>query len=679
MHRIILSLILLTTSLLYALAPQSASAQTTQCVSSAVAGGTANALTVPELPCGVTTTILILTVTTSNTSTSPTLQMVGATALPIVNSDGSSVWAGRLAAGAQYMLTNTGSQWRIITSGPFQQVNNTSFPSVADFGAVCDWNGTTGTDDTTALNAAYSWSATNHQPVRQLPNCYSATGITIPPSGILWGQITPANPPTGSSIVCPSSVTVCVTAGGSTLGTTITGVLIQGGSSNLGTGIKITNAYNVLLNNVMVKNFADCYYVYNDGTGSGGLSVQGSGIYSGACSSHHFVVDSWPEVKITHGRFGMNGGGDATGTDSYFYFTGGYPATAAAPNSVQCIECQFNTGAASSAPNYWLHFADIPNGADVGAISMIGDILDSTAGGMSSLIRLDNDVLQFVKGLTISNSYFNATASSLFSYASTQPTIAWNFNNNTFYLTSGWSFPSVQHQRFNFNHNYVNADGGNFTITGGNNSDMDFSGNNYDGGSNPLLTGGAWTAFTQFGGYMIITNSGATGSIIMLPGSQTPTLSNLIVGGAITHVGGAFHLSGTTPAATFDDTSAAANNKMWDIFLNGGSFIIRADNDAYNAALEALTINRSGIASASVSVRAGGTISEAVNLDGTQTISNKSLSCVAYASLPGTPTTGAIGCITDGSTNVWGAAVIGGGANNVEVRYNGANWTVVGK
>ena len=35
--------------------------------------------------------------------------------------------------------------------------------------------------------------------------------------------------------------------------------------------------------------------------------------------------------------------------------------------------------------------------------------------------------------------------------------------------------------------------------------------------------------------------------------------------------------------------------------------------------------------------------------------------------------------ITDCSTTTWGATASGGGSNHVRVRYNGTNWTVVGK
>ena len=50
-----------------------------------------------------------------------------------------------------------------------------------------------------------------------------------------------------------------------------------------------------------------------------------------------------------------------------------------------------------------------------------------------------------------------------------------------------------------------------------------------------------------------------------------------------------------------------------------------------------------------------------------------------FATLPATPTVGMEVVITDSNTNVWGANIAGGGANNVSARYNGANWTVTGK
>lgn len=52
---------------------------------------------------------------------------------------------------------------------------------------------------------------------------------------------------------------------------------------------------------------------------------------------------------------------------------------------------------------------------------------------------------------------------------------------------------------------------------------------------------------------------------------------------------------------------------------------------------------------------------------------------LAFASLPASPVAGMEFTVTDSNTDVWGATVAGGGVLNVKVRYNGTNWTVVGK
>lgn len=75
-------------------------------------------MTVAALPCSVTTTLLILTLSGTNTLTTPTLQMTGGAAQTVVNADGSAVGVGQLVSGTIVLLTNTGSQWRILNGAP---------------------------------------------------------------------------------------------------------------------------------------------------------------------------------------------------------------------------------------------------------------------------------------------------------------------------------------------------------------------------------------------------------------------------------------------------------------------------------------------------------------------------------------------------------------------------------
>lgn len=93
-----------------------APAQTSQCVASAIAGGTADALTIPQLPCTPTTSLLTLTFSQTNTTTSPTLQALGqGPAKPLIYADGSSVSIGALGAGHSVLVTFNGTSWLILT------------------------------------------------------------------------------------------------------------------------------------------------------------------------------------------------------------------------------------------------------------------------------------------------------------------------------------------------------------------------------------------------------------------------------------------------------------------------------------------------------------------------------------------------------------------------------------
>ena len=87
----------------------------TQCVTNAQAGGTSDALTVPLLPCGLATNLLVLTLAATNVTTSPTLQMAGFPALPILLANGEAPGVAALpAAGSVALLAGTGSSWLLV-------------------------------------------------------------------------------------------------------------------------------------------------------------------------------------------------------------------------------------------------------------------------------------------------------------------------------------------------------------------------------------------------------------------------------------------------------------------------------------------------------------------------------------------------------------------------------------
>ena len=96
--------------------PAIAAPQPTQCVTSAIAGGSSDALVIPLLPCGTATNVLILTITQTNTTAAPTLQMPGSAALTIKASTGAALAPGQLAAGSVVYLTGTGTSWLLMSN-----------------------------------------------------------------------------------------------------------------------------------------------------------------------------------------------------------------------------------------------------------------------------------------------------------------------------------------------------------------------------------------------------------------------------------------------------------------------------------------------------------------------------------------------------------------------------------
>ena len=96
-------------------APAQVNPPATQCVTQALAGGSADAITTAMLPCVPTTTLLVLLLTQTNATTTPTLQPVGTVPQVIVRADGTSVAAGELAAGTTIELVNDGVHWKKLT------------------------------------------------------------------------------------------------------------------------------------------------------------------------------------------------------------------------------------------------------------------------------------------------------------------------------------------------------------------------------------------------------------------------------------------------------------------------------------------------------------------------------------------------------------------------------------
>lgn len=153
-------------------------------MSSANAGGTGDAITIARLPCVPTTTLLVLSVTASNTTNAPTLTPTGGPTQVIKDASSNPVQVGQLAAGSRVLLTNNGVNWFVLAPTATTPTAALIAP-VSSFGAKCDGS----TDDTTALQAAIN-GAVGGQFAVGLPSgtCIFKSTITSNP-GNNWGII----------------------------------------------------------------------------------------------------------------------------------------------------------------------------------------------------------------------------------------------------------------------------------------------------------------------------------------------------------------------------------------------------------------------------------------------------------------------------------------------------------
>lgn len=187
-------------------APALAASAPQQCVTNAVAGGTSDAITVPLLPCGLATNILILTITANNTTTTPTLQMAGYPAMPIYTNTLAAPGIGDFGdAGSVLMLTSTGSSWLIINGNvggyipiPLVVADGGTGAATLAANGVLYGNGTSAVGVTAAgitgqvlsgnTGSAPTWTAISSSLVSSLS--FGSTGLT--PNSATTGAITVA-------------------------------------------------------------------------------------------------------------------------------------------------------------------------------------------------------------------------------------------------------------------------------------------------------------------------------------------------------------------------------------------------------------------------------------------------------------------------------------------------------
>jgi hypothetical protein len=252
----------------------------------------------------------------------------GATALPYTP-PGASVVTTTIAGDLNGQLANV-FRWFTVTQ-------------IADV-----TSGTHALDVSAAINAAL---ASGIQTIYLPPYTYRCgAGVTVPAGVTLFSfGFTPTNPITAGTILqFDLSIAMCLTVGGASANNGSAGAwgfsvtraagAIPGGSI----GVLVQNCYNPIVHDL--NSFGhDILYKWL-GSDTLGIGCDAIRLYGGHATDAHIVIDTWPELRISASRFGVDGGGDVN-CNTYIRLQGGSTSNVSAgPNTIMFTDCQFNQG-----------------------------------------------------------------------------------------------------------------------------------------------------------------------------------------------------------------------------------------------------------------------------------------------------------------------------------------------
>lgn len=195
------------------------------------------------------------------------------------------------------------------------------------YGAKCDGV----TDDTTALNATGAAAvATGGSIAWPAKTCYSATGVTFAgPISIRGTSFVPSldSGLVGSALECPNTITTCLKLTGGTgnlNAVSIRDLFVYGKGTTPtsgSTGIWQANGAVVTWQDVASVNWDTCTKFSS--SSSAGIRMSGQSIYTGACFTHAYTIDGWPEILINGGAADIEGSNSvaATGQNDFIFGT----------------------------------------------------------------------------------------------------------------------------------------------------------------------------------------------------------------------------------------------------------------------------------------------------------------------------------------------------------------------
>lgn len=232
-----------------------------------------------------------------------------------------------------------------------------------------DWFGAdrTGTNDSaaaiqSALNAGYD--KVYHQGSHK---CLS--GLVIPPGVEFTGlAIAPGNDggPSGDTLIFGNTVSPCITLNnsGANQASAFRSTIISrsGTASSSVIGLQVQGAYNTILSDLFAYNHGIGYYLQSPGNLTtpdlqNAISCNAYNLYTGAIYGSHIVFDTWPEFRCVGGRFGMNGVGDAAGSEFIKITAPNGGSGGSGPNTIRFVNLNFNQG--EPGPAHWINFTNV--------------------------------------------------------------------------------------------------------------------------------------------------------------------------------------------------------------------------------------------------------------------------------------------------------------------------------
>ncbi len=306
--------------------------------------------------------------------------------------------------------------------------------------------------------------------------------------------------PRGSKLIFDSSVMLCVHVSGAVGTTDGSGtpglrrvIVTRSGSIPAGCeGVRVSGAANSTLEDVFSDRHAKGFRFLGKGSSTdptlgGGLACNASRLYTGAISDAHYEIDSWPELRVTGGRSGVNGTGNLNGT-CFVRITSPQGGTGGAgPNTIIFVNYQFNQGQAG--PSYWLEFTNNTAGA---GNQVVYEFSNCHVENITSAYIKSYANSQYIQKLQVTGGTFN-TAVPLFALnpATTLGDVTFN---GVDIAASSLTVASLYVNGLKFDACGFTACAATLTAPTANNWVVSMSGNTWQVGSSLILAGSGWAS-----------------------------------------------------------------------------------------------------------------------------------------------------------------------------------------